>query len=164
MLGEKISEFIFALLMITVIIILFTLYSPYHPDCIRIILFCFSFFFGILLNFILFYGILACSFRISEVSYFFEVISVTIAVVSGGILPIDIFGEKILFFLKILPFQYIAYFPINIIVGKMKTPEVWTGLAMQFSWIIVCGIVINLFWNYASKKIFQFRRIIYENN
>lgn len=69
---------------------------------------------------------------------------------------IDIFGEKILFFLKILPFQYIAYFPINIIVGKMKTPEVWTGLAMQFSWIIVCGIVINLFWNYASKKYSSF--------
>lgn len=152
MLGEKVVEFVISLVLVAALLIGFYFFANVPLSVFNIAVFCLSFFMGIILNFIIFYGVCSFTFRFSNVSYFFEAIRIILLVFSGGILPLDIFGERMLFILRLFPFQYTAYFPINLLTGKYSPAEMAAGLAIQLGWIIVGAFVINLLWDQSTKK------------
>lgn len=156
MAGQKLVHFILGMLMITGVLITFHLGADFSVDFYRILAFTGSFILGIILNFILFYGVCGLTFRLNDATYFFEVIRIVLLVVSGGILPLDIFGERILSLLKLLPFQYTAYFPVNILTGKLSYEEIFTGLLIQLLWVGVLGLLVNIFWDRSTKKYITF--------
>jgi len=55
---------------------------------------------------------------------------------SGHMFPIDllpgVWGDLV----KLMPLQYLAYFPAAVFLGKVSGPEVAHGLWVQFAWIV----------------------------
>ena len=76
----------------------------------------------------------------------FGTVSVVIVVISGGIFPMDIFGEKFAFVMGLLPFGYTTQFPSNIINGRFDTVQIATGLLCQLFWIVLLFFAGKVMW------------------
>jgi ABC-2 type transport system permease protein len=57
--------------------------------------------------------------------------------VSGHMLPLDLLPPFWVTILKILPFQYMAYFPAVVLLGKVQGAELVRGLLLELAWAIV---------------------------
>ena len=103
------------------------------------------------LNFFLFYTLALMSFWLTDVNQFFGTINIVLVVISGGILPLDIFGEKAVLLTKILPFGYTTQFPVNIINGRYNMQMVATGFLCQIIWIGCFGLLGQALWKRGLK-------------
>lgn len=71
----------------------------------------------------------------------------------GGIMyPLDIFPQKIYEFLKLLPFPYLLYFPVNIYLGKIEGPEILKGLLISCFWLIVLALILRREWSLGLRS------------
>jgi ABC-2 type transport system permease protein len=57
--------------------------------------------------------------------------------VSGQMFPLDLLPGWCVMVLKALPFQYLAYFPAAVFLGKIQGAALWQGLAAQAAWAVV---------------------------
>jgi ABC-2 type transport system permease protein len=71
---------------------------------------------------------------------------------SGHMFPIDIlpgiWGELV----KMIPLQYLAYFPAAVFLGKVTGPELVWGLWVQFAWVVVFIIASRVAFHYGVKR------------
>jgi ABC-2 type transport system permease protein len=75
-----------------------------------------------------------------EVSSLLWVVNTLNYFVSGQMFPLDLLGEWAPFWarlLKALPFQYLAYFPAVVFLGKVRGEELMWGLAVEAAWAVV---------------------------
>lgn len=150
-LGEKIPQLLL-LLVAAVILIAFSMavfgltLSP-----VRVFLFIASLLLALALNFFLFYALALISFWLTDVNQFFGTFNIVLVVISGGVLPLDIFGEKAVFLTKILPFGYTTQFPVNIINGRYDMEMVAAGLLCQLFWIGCFGFLGEVLWKKGLK-------------
>lgn len=107
---------------------------------------------SLLLNCLLFYCISALAFWITEIAAVFIGLGVVTNILSGGIFPLDVFGEKVEKVLLMLPFPYVIYFPLNILGGKYTMGDIVNGLLIQCFWIIICYALAKLLWHKGMKK------------
>jgi ABC-2 type transport system permease protein len=56
---------------------------------------------------------------------------------SGHMFPLTFLPEPWLSLVKLLPLQYLAYFPAAVFLGKITGSELWIGLAVQAGWLVV---------------------------
>jgi ABC-2 type transport system permease protein len=69
-----------------------------------------------------------------EVTSLLWVINTLNFFVSGQMFPIDLLPHGWVIALKALPFQYLAYFPAAIFLGKIQGEALWWGLLTQAAW------------------------------
>jgi ABC-2 type transport system permease protein len=55
---------------------------------------------------------------------------------SGHMFPLDILPEPFGTIVKMIPLQYLAYFPAAVFLEKISGPALWWGLAIQFGWVL----------------------------
>lgn len=71
---------------------------------------------------------------------------------SGHMFPIDmlpgIWGEVV----KMLPLQYLAYFPAAIFLGKITGPELVWGLWVQLAWVVALIVASRLVFNAGVRR------------
>lgn len=108
--------------------------------------------FSVFLNFTIFYIVGMSGFYITNVGYLYSAVQALFNIASGGVFPLSIFGKSICRVLNVLPFQYIVYFPLNIINGKLSKYEIYIGLLTQIMWIFVLVILSRIFWRKGIKK------------
>jgi ABC-2 type transport system permease protein len=107
---------------------------------------------SLLINCMMFYCISATSFWLTWGWGVFNGLGVVTTILSGGIFPIDVFGERMVSILRFLPFQYIIYFPLNIVVGNASRADILEGVAMQLAWILILWALSQLYWRVGMKK------------
>lgn len=151
-LGGKTIFFGVALMIISVILIILKTAQGLTISYIRIAAFLVVLLFAIILNGLIFFNISTVAFWVLESSHLFAIAGFIINIFSGGLFPLDIFGPVISNILRYMPFQYIIYFPINVINGKMSLSLVIEGLAIQCIWIALFGIFARVFWNSGMKR------------
>jgi len=106
--------------------------------------------FGALLHFIFFYLTSIISFWLGRTWGFRFVVRITMEIATGIIIPIsflpgiwkDVFG--------FLPFRFIAYFPMQIYLGKISVPEMVSGFVQEFVWL---GVLTILGWHIWRKGV-----------
>jgi ABC-2 type transport system permease protein len=101
---------------------------------------------------LIFYSISAISFWIVEVGFLFEGIRIVIVLLSGGIFPLEVFGERFLQIVNFLPFKYTVSFPINVLNGKTDPSGIAVGILVQCLWIVIFLGVSNLLWRVGSRR------------
>lgn len=75
--------------------------------------------------------------------WFLEVTSVLYVIntlnyfVSGQMFPLDLLPGPLAYALKALPFQYVAYFPAAIFLGKVQGTGLAYGLLTELVWVLV---------------------------
>jgi ABC-2 type transport system permease protein len=76
-----------------------------------------------------------------------------IELLSGLLIPINFFPAKIAAVMAWLPFEHIAYTPLQIYLGKLTAAEAARSLAVQWLWVAVLLWLGNVWWNRATLKI-----------
>lgn len=107
---------------------------------------------AIILNFLLFLGVSMIAFWIIEVGRLYTIIDILVAIVSGSIFPLSIFGDKVGVVFKFLPFTYTTYFLTNTMNGSIRWSQFWQGLGMQFIWIVILIMICKIAWSRGLKK------------
>ncbi len=69
------------------------------------------------------------SFWIVEVGFLFEGIRIVTILLSGGIFPLEVFGERFVQVMNLLPFKYTVSYPINVLNGADHDRPGWRGTA-----------------------------------
>lgn len=111
-----------------------------------------GFFLGFLMEFCL--GLLG--FWFLEISSFLYLVNTVSFFLSGHLMPLDLFGGKMAEILKAMPFQFLAYYPASVILGR-ETPEaVIRGLLLEAGWCIFFLVIGRVALRFGLKRFSAF--------
>jgi ABC-2 type transport system permease protein len=94
--------------------------------------------------------------------WFLEVTSILYIVmtlnffISGQMLPLDMLPEPWVTILKWLPFQYMAYFPAVVFLGKVQGFELAKGLAAEAAWALAFLILARALYRLGLRRYSAF--------
>jgi ABC-2 type transport system permease protein len=106
------------------------------PDPLTFLGYIVSLLLGFLVGFFFEATIGMIGFWLLEVSSFLYIINTINFFVSGHMFPLDLLHPTLVFILKALPFQYLAYFPAMVFLGKVSGSQLWWGLAEELAWAV----------------------------
>jgi ABC-2 type transport system permease protein len=76
-----------------------------------------------------------------------------IELLSGLLIPISFFPPVAQKIMAWLPFEYIAYQPLQIYLGKLDRAAAIRALATECLWVVALLVLAHLWWERASRKI-----------
>jgi viologen exporter family transport system permease protein len=76
-----------------------------------------------------------------------------IELLSGLLIPVSFFPGSLQKIMAWLPFEHIAYTPLQIYLGKLDRMHAMRALAVQWLWVVALLALASLWWNRASRKI-----------
>jgi ABC-2 type transport system permease protein len=76
-----------------------------------------------------------------------------IELLSGLLIPMSYFPATARAVLAWLPFEHIAYTPLQIYLGKLDRAQAGRALATQWAWVILLLVLADLWWGRASQRI-----------
>lgn len=150
--GQKTFQSLILLFLLSIILLFLKIILGLNLEISRILIFIVAIILATILNFLIFYGVSSLAFWLGDIGGLFIITSLIINIISGGVFPIEIFGNKIIKIINFLPFKYTIYFPINVINGKLPSNEILHGLLIQLIWIPIMFIFVKLLWNEGEKK------------
>lgn len=150
--GEKSSEFLIILSIITVMLTAMTPILGLKISIMNVVLFLADIIPAMILMFFMFFCISLIAFWIIEVGHVYGVIEIMTAIASGSIFPLDIFGQTAVNIMNYLPFLYTTYFLTNILCGKIGFGLIIKGFLVQLIWIIVMSVICFMLWKQGIKK------------
>jgi ABC-2 type transport system permease protein len=68
------------------------------------------------------------------------------ALLSGWIVPIDLFPPALSGVLMWLPFRYCLSFPNEIVLGRLQPEQIAAGLLIQYGWAAAFAFAFHLLW------------------
>ncbi len=71
---------------------------------------------------------------------------------SGAMIPLILFGKEVAAFLRCLPFRYFVSFPVEIYLGKVSINEIYTGLAIAITWLMLFIFLEKWIYKKGVKK------------
>jgi ABC-2 type transport system permease protein len=76
-----------------------------------------------------------------------------IELLSGLLVPITLFPHKAQMVFAFLPFEHIAFTPLQIYLGKLSGAAAWRAIGLAWLWVIVLLLLGHVWWLRASRKI-----------
>ena len=151
-LGNKLPGQVMILAILAVMLVGLSLTGALSLTFGRLMAFFGSLVLAVVLNFLIFYCFSAMSFWIVEVGFLFEGIRIVTVLLSGGIFPLEVFGERFMQISSLLPFKYTVNYPINLLNGKISNAEALQGALIQLAWIGGCLLLANVLWKIGGKR------------
>lgn len=96
---------------------------------------------GFLLGYLMEFSLGLLGFWFLEISSFLYLVNTVSFFLSGHLMPLDLFGGSMATFLKELPFQYLAYFPASVILGRESPESMLIGLLVECGWCVAFFVV-----------------------
>lgn len=138
--------------LIPVFIIGFVLFGLQVAPLVSFIAFFVSLLFGFLIAFFISFFVGLTAFWFKEIGGLRRMRSALVLFLSGGMIPLTFFPEKMQSVFEYLPFQYIRYTPINIYLGKYLGLNLVMQLLLQLFWVVVLFLLVQWTWKTAAKK------------
>lgn len=107
---------------------------------------------AITMNFLIYFNLSMISFWIIEVWGIFLTFSLIAGIASGGVFPLDMFGPAAQTVLNMLPFKYIVFFPVNVLLGKIPQAGLLPGIGLQVMWIAILAAIAAVLWHSGMRK------------
>jgi ABC-2 type transport system permease protein len=76
-----------------------------------------------------------------------------IELLSGLLIPMAFFPDKARTVLAWLPFEHIAYTPLQIYLGKLDRAAAFRALGIQWFWVIALLLLAHVWWERSVRKI-----------
>jgi ABC-2 type transport system permease protein len=92
------------------------------------------------------------SFWLLEVTSFLYVINTLNFFVSGHMFPLDLLPPFWAGLLKMLPFQYMAYFPAAVFLGKIRGPDLAYGLLAELLWALAFIVLARFLYRVGVRR------------
>jgi ABC-2 type transport system permease protein len=135
-------------------------YFPPAPDALTVLAYLVSLVLSFLLGFFLEATLGMIGFWFLEVSSIIFAYMLLQYLLSGHMFPIDMLagiptglaGVSLADVVRWLPFQYTAYFPASVWLGKVQGWELAGGLVLEFAWLVVMIIICRLAWWRGTRR------------
>ncbi len=150
--GQKLPSLVMILALMVLMLIGLNAFWGVAIEFLRIVLFLVTLALALTLNFLIFYCISSVAFWVVEIGFLFEGIRIVIILLSGGIFPLEVFGEGFMQVMNLLPFKYTVNYPINVLNGKIPAGDILPGMLVQGLWIAACWLLASYLWRVASKR------------
>jgi ABC-2 type transport system permease protein len=150
--GQKLPGQVMIMAILALVMLLLVSFWGVSFEAWRILAFLAAIVLATALNFLIFYCISAMSFWIVEIGFLFEGIRIVTVLLSGGIFPLQVFGETFNQISNWLPFKYTVNYPINVLNGMISPAGVLQGMFMQVLWIVICLGLANILWRVGSRR------------
>jgi ABC-2 type transport system permease protein len=150
--AHKLVYYVIALAPFALVFFLARGYFHAWPDAATFVAFLASLAMSFLLGFFLEAALGMIGFWFLEVSSLLFVYMLFNFFFSGHMFPIDmlpgIWGDIV----KLLPLQYLAYFPAAVFLGKIQGPALAHGLILEFIWVLVSIILCRFLFFLGTKR------------
>jgi len=74
-------------------------------------------------------------------------------ILSGHMFPVDLLEQTFLGgIVRLLPLQYLAYFPAAVFLGKVSGPDLVYGMWMQFAWLVFFMVAARLTFHFGVRR------------
>lgn len=127
-------------------------YLPPMPDVLTLLAYVAS----LLLAFVIGFYFETClgmlGFWFLEVTSFLYIVMTVNFFLSGHMFPLDILDPKWAWVLKSLPFQYLAYFPTMIVLGKIQGDELVRGLIGAVAWAAFFVVLARTMYRFGLRR------------
>lgn len=117
------------------------------PDALTMLVYVLTLLLGFVIGFFFDCCIGMVGFWFLEVTSFLYVINTLNFFLSGHMFPLDLLPSFWVTLLKLLPFQYLAYFPAAVFLGKIQGRALIEGLLLEVVWAVM--LVFLARWLYA---------------
>ena len=91
-----------------------------------------------------------------EISSFLYVVNTVNFFVSGQLFPLDLLQSPWRELFKLLPFQYMAYFPAAVVLGKVPDGELLPGLLIEAAWATALAVLARLLYARGLRRYSAF--------
>ena len=71
---------------------------------------------------------------------------------SGRMVPLSLMPGWAQTLADLLPFQWAFQFPIDVLLGRLSTAEVWRGIGMQVLWSAIAIGVTAVMWRRGVRR------------
>jgi ABC-2 type transport system permease protein len=132
-------------------------YFKGFPDAPTFAAYVSSLLLGFVIGFFFEYTMGLLGFWFLEISSFLYVINTLNFFLSGHMFPLVLFDSDPHFawigpVLRALPFQYLAYFPAAVFLGKIQGQELVNGLLLQAAWAAVLVVLARLLFRRGLRQ------------
>lgn len=104
------------------------------------------------IQFLLAYALAMLAFWILEISTIVFILYSFEYYLSGRLFPLNVMPDWLQEILRWLPFTYELYFPVAILTEKVKGGDLWSGLAIQAGWVVLCFLGARLMWRRGLRR------------
>jgi ABC-2 type transport system permease protein len=81
-----------------------------------------------------------------EITSFVWIINTVTFFLSGHMFPLDLLSPALVEVSGYLPFQYLAYFPAAVFLGKIQGPDLVRGLLVELAWALTLVVLSRLLY------------------
>ena len=139
--AHKLVYYVVAAIPFAVVFWLMRSELPGWPDPPVLAAFLLSLLFAFLVGFLLESLIGLVSFWFLEVSSLLFIYMMMNFFLSGHMIPLDYLPEPLASWCRFMPFNYLAYFPPAILLGRIPVEELPRELAIEFAWIVLLFVL-----------------------
>ena len=162
--AHKLVYYAVAALPFALVFFLCRSYFPPLPDATTIAAFLLSLVLSFLLGFFMeaALGMLGCWFmEVSSIVFGYMLVQYLL---SGHMFPIDLLrtvptgvaGVSLADVVHWLPFEYTAYFPAAVWLGKVQGADLVTSLAIETGWVVVMAVACRVAWWRGTRRYSAF--------
>jgi ABC-2 type transport system permease protein len=128
--------------------------SYFHgfPDAATFLVFLASLLLGFVIGFFFEACIGTIGFWFLEVTSLLYVVNTLAFFVSGQMFPLDLLPPFWAGLLKMLPFQYLAYFPATVFLGKVKGADLVLGLLGELFWALFFIVLARSLYRFGLRR------------
>lgn len=72
---------------------------------------------------------------------------------SGELIPVDLLPGLMLSISAWLPFSYLTYFPVSLVIKNNNLTTICQGFIAQLLWMIFFGLIYRFLWRHGIKKL-----------
>jgi ABC-2 type transport system permease protein len=119
---------------------------PPMPDVGTLLAYAASLLMAFLLGFFFESCVGMVGFWLLEVTSFLYIINTLNFFISGHMFPLDLLHPAVVAVLKVLPFQYLAYYPAMVFLGKVPEGELAQGLLIEAAWVLGLMVLSRLLY------------------
>jgi len=150
--AHKIAYIVTSFVPYAILFILCRRYFDHIPDATTWIAYILSLLLAFLVGFYFEACIGMVGFWLLEVTSLLYIVNTLNYFVSGHMFPLDLLPDPWAELLKLLPFQYMAYFPAAVFLGKVQGESLWWGLAMESVWAIGLAALARLLFHMGLRR------------
>ena len=151
-LGQKVPNLVMLFALLALMLLGLNVVWGVSVEFGRILLFLVTLALALALNFVIFFCISSIAFWIVEIGFLFEGVRIVIILLSGGIFPLEVFGETFVRITDLLPFKYTVSYPINVLNGKVAAEDILPHMLLQCFWIGACALLARGLWRVGSQR------------
>ena len=123
-----------------------------RPDALTVVAYVVSLLLGFVVGFFFDACLVMVGFWFLEVSSLLYIVTTVNFFVSGQMFPLDLLPPFWSGLLKALPFQYMAYFPTMVFLGKIRGMDLVYGLLAELGWALAFIVLARVLYKTGLRR------------